>query len=58
MEKAIADLRDGHRDISKNNETIIEQIKSMVKQLLSKADMHRIISYITSHAHAHSCSIL
>ena len=51
MEKVITDLQDGQQDFSKDNEAIIEQIKSMVKQQLSKADMHRIISYITSHAH-------
>ena len=37
----IADLRDGHRDASKDDEAIIEQIKmekSMVEQQLSKAE--------------------
>lgn len=37
----IADLRDGHRDTSKDDEAIIEQIKmekSMVEQQLSKAE--------------------
>ena len=52
MEKVITDIRDGQQDFSKDNEAIIEQIKSIFKQQLSKADMHRIISYITSHVHA------
>ena len=37
----IADLRDGQRDVSKDDEAIIEQIKmekSMIKQQLSKAE--------------------
>ena len=54
MEKVITDLRDGQQDFSKDNEAIIEQIKSIFKQQLSKADMYRIISCITSHAHNYS----
>ena len=37
----IADLRDGQRDVSKDDEAIIEQIKmekSMIEQQLSKAE--------------------
>ena len=40
-EKVIADLRNGERDVSKDDEAIIEQIKmekSMVEQQLSKAE--------------------
>ena len=40
-EKVIADLRNGERDASKDDEAIIEQIKmekSMVEQQLSKAE--------------------
>ena len=40
-EKVIADLRDGQRDVSKDDEAIIEQIKmekSMIEQQLGKAE--------------------